>query len=138
MSCFFRIVKEAGKNGWFHIIAFIVNPEIIDRNICNIYNYWFKAVKFYAMLVVLSEDERLACFHEKCFFFFRSFLGEHFKCSVIEHVAVLIYLYKRSSDMLVRFFQNAAQMNRIPVHASCNESCSCTQRERQRVERMID
>src|ERR1051325_3188700 len=138
MSFCFRVIEETGEQRCFHFIAFIVYPQIVCRNIGNIYNYGFEAIELHAFFIVCSKDERFAMFHEKRFLLFSRFLGEDLKRTIVKYVAVLVNFYKRGSVMFVRAFQNSAQVDRVAVHRTCNERSACSKYQRQRIERMVN
>src|SRR6266511_3809837 len=89
------------------------------------------------LLVVLSEEERLAVLHAELRVRLRRLLGDEGVGAVVEHRAVLEDLDEHAALVLGRDLEDAAHVRPLDVDRASDERRAGAERERGRVERVV-
>src|SRR5689334_25212753 len=90
--------------------------QVVGRGAAaKVYHYGNKCIELDAFVSGFAKDERLAVLEEKCFAFLGGLLGVNFERSIVEHVAVLVYLEERCAFVVVCPAQHGLQVLGVAV-----------------------
>src|SRR5262245_52071885 len=118
---------------------FIVDDQLGLRHaVVELHNFEMLIVDSYASIPVFSEDERLAVLELDHPVFFHIATDKHLKGRVVEDIAVLVDLDERHAFVSHRALDDRLQMFRVPVDRPGDEGGFGGNRNRQRIQRVID
>ena len=87
---------------------------------------------------ILAEDHRLAMFQVQDLILAHAAFGEVIEGMIVEDVAVLIDLQERHAFVSGRGFDHRAQVLDVNVDGARDEGCFAGDRQRQRINRIVD
>src|SRR5204863_2684556 len=87
--------------------------------------------------MVLAEDHWLSVLQHKYSFISNRPLCEIFECAIVEDIAILIDLNKRSAFMMESFFESCRQVLCVDIDRAGNKGSFCSYRHAERIERLL-
>src|SRR5229473_4622096 len=90
------------------------------------------------LLAILAEDQRLAMLEHQLMIGLDLLVRHIVESAVIENIAVLQNLDERGPTMGMRALEHLALMLLLDVHRAGDEAGAGTERERDRIKRIID